>query len=501
MSKPLLSTTLLASTVLASPLWADLTAEDVWAQMQDTYVAYGGTVAAASETRSGNTLTAADVTMTIADEEVDIVFNLGDVAFVEQGSGSVEIVTEPEMNMVVSGDFEGTEGRVVMSITTDDLVAVASGTPEVMTTTYSASDVTMSIDELPDMPDDAEFVFTFAFAGMNGSSTADRGDMIRTQSTMTSASLAYDVVVTDPGNDGNFTLDFDGQGLAVSTSTATPADMDMADIGALYADPNVEQSFTASMAASAASFTFADPDGSGAGEFSAGGGRVQGGLTDGGFSYEGGANDIALSVEVPDLPVPLNFAMGGYNYALASPIIASDDAKPFRLGLGFQDVTLDPFLWNLFDPGEVLPRDPATISFDISGLGRLLVNLFDPEQMEEMMMDDVPGEVTEIALDDLDVRAAGAALSGSGSFVLDNSDTQTFDGLPRPEGKIDLQLLGANGLLDKLVQMGLVPEDQVMGARMMMGLFAVPGSGEDSLQSTIEVNADGHVLANGQRLR
>ena len=39
-----------------------------------------------------------------------------------------------------------------------------------------------------------------------------------------------------------------------------------------------------------------------------------------------------------------------------------------------------------------------------------------------------------------------------------------------------------------------------MGARMMMGLFAVPGEGEDTLKSKIEVNDEGHVLANGQRL-
>ena len=73
--------------------------------------------------------------------------------------------------------------------------------------------------------------------------------------------------------------------------------------------------------------------------------------------------------------------------------------------------------------------------------------------------------------------------------------------LPAPEGEADLKLVGGNGLLDKLVEMGLVPEDQAMGARMMMGLFAVPGEGEDTLTSKIVVNEEGHVLANGQRLK
>ncbi|MEO1365292.1 MAG: DUF2125 domain-containing protein, partial [Pseudomonadota bacterium] len=97
--------------------------------------------------------------------------------------------------------------------------------------------------------------------------------------------------------------------------------------------------------------------------------------------------------------------------------------------------------------------------------------------------------------------ALGAKLTGAGDFTFDNSDLVTFDGLPRPKGAVDLSLVGGNGLLDKLVAMGLVPEDQAMGARMMMGLFAVPGEAEDTLTSKIEVNDEGHVLANGQRLR
>ena len=68
-------------------------------------------------------------------------------------------------------------------------------------------------------------------------------------------------------------------------------------------------------------------------------------------------------------------------------------------------------------------------------------------------------------------------------------------------GGLDLQLVGGNGLLDKLVGMGLIPSEQATGARLMMGLFAVPGDAPDTLNSRIEVNPEGHVLANGQRLR
>ena len=73
--------------------------------------------------------------------------------------------------------------------------------------------------------------------------------------------------------------------------------------------------------------------------------------------------------------------------------------------------------------------------------------------------------------------------------------------MPLPSGTLNLMLTGGNALLDTLVNMGLVPEDQAMGARMMLGMFARPGDGPDTLVSTIQVNEDGSVLANGQRIK
>ena len=86
-------------------------------------------------------------------------------------------------------------------------------------------------------------------------------------------------------------------------------------------------------------------------------------------------------------------------------------------------------------------------------------------------------------------------------FTFDNTDLTTFDGMPAPTGEVNLSLVGGNGLLDKLIAMGLVPEEEAMGMRMMMGMFAVPGDGEDTLNSKIEVKGDGQILANGQRIK
>lgn len=156
----------------------------------------------------------------------------------------------------------------------------------------------------------------------------------------------------------------------------------------------------------------------------------------------------------------------------------------------------------MIDPGKALPRDPATIAIDVTGKAKMLFDFFDPEQMVAVESGEaMPAELNALTLNNLLVSIAGAKLSGTGDFTFDNSDLTTFDGMPKPTGGIDLALNGGNGLMDKLVQMGLLPQEQAMAARMMMGLFARPGEGEDSLTSKIEINEEGHILANGQRIQ
>ena len=76
-----------------------------------------------------------------------------------------------------------------------------------------------------------------------------------------------------------------------------------------------------------------------------------------------------------------------------------------------------------------------------------------------------------------------------------------MDGLPAPTGSASLKLVGAKGLMDKLISMGLMSDGDAMGARMMMGMLAVPGEGEDTLDSKLEITDDGQILANGQRIK
>jgi len=105
-----------------------------------------------------------------------------------------------------------------------------------------------------------------------------------------------------------------------------------------------------------------------------------------------------------------------------------------------------------------------------------------------------------VTLNNLSLKLGGAELTGLGDFTFDNTDLETFGGMPRPVGEVTMNIKGGNALIDSLVQMGLIPEDQAMMGRMMMGMFA-RSVGDDELSSKIEINDQGHVIANGQRIQ
>ena len=115
----------------------------------------------------------------------------------------------------------------------------------------------------------------------------------------------------------------------------------------------------------------------------------------------------------------------------------------------------------------------------------------------DLSPDTVPAEVETLDINKLEVSVAGAELTGDGGFTFENNQGP----MPQPQGAVDLTLKGGNGLIDKLVAGGLIGDQEAMGVRMMMGLLAVPGDTPDTLNSKIEINDQGHVLANGQRIQ
>ena len=250
------------------------------------------------------------------------------------------------------------------------------------------------------------------------------------------------------------------------------------------------------------SFEITENGGQTAGVSSSETGLLKVAMSEAGLHYGAEATGLKSNMTSSQFPFTIELTAEKSALSLTMPISASEDAQDFGLTVQLANFTTSEMLWAMVDPTGQLPRDPATLHLDVSGKATLSFDMMDPESITGVGTGaQNPGEVNSVNINALELTATGASLTGTGAFQIDNSDTQTFSGMPKPVGAVDLKLVGGNGLIDKLVAMGLLPEDQAMGARMMMGLFTIPSGTPDTLTSKIEVNDQGHVLANGQRLR
>ena len=207
-----------------------------------------------------------------------------------------------------------------------------------------------------------------------------------------------------------------------------------------------------------------------------------------------------MTASGPQIPFPqLNLAYKEGAFNLVMPVSKSDTPADFGLLLKLVDLTVSNEVWDMLDPGKQLPRDPVSVVLDASGKVKLLVDLMDETAMTNMA--GTPGELHALTLNALQVKAAGAEITGDGALTFDNTDLTTFSGVPAPTGNVNLKAVGLNGLLDKLMAMGLIPEDQMMGARMMLGMFAKMVEGEpDTMTSAVEFK-DKHLFVNGMQLQ
>jgi hypothetical protein len=148
----------------------------------------------------------------------------------------------------------------------------------------------------------------------------------------------------------------------------------------------------------------------------------------------------------------------------------------------------------MVDPGQTLSRDPASILLDFDG--KAAIDVFALAAAEESGAVPPVPVIESLNMPQFAIAAAGAVLRGTGAFTFDNSS-----GIPMPLGQADLTLTGGNALIDGLVAIGVIPEEQAQGARMMMAMFMTPGAGPDELSTTIEARDDGGIYVNGQRIQ
>jgi hypothetical protein len=482
---------------------ADVAPDQVW-QDWKTYMSGFGYAVEADESMSGDTLTVSDITMTmdIPEEEGQVSVMVEKMTFTDRGDGSVSIGIPPSLPITVdvAGD-DVDEVTVHLDYDTTGFAMTVSGDPDDMTYNYTAGEIMLALREVV-VDDETMDLGTaqIAMADVTGTSTMTKGALRSSEQKMSTGAVNYTVDISDPEGSGNLFIEGGAENMDFRGEGDFPAEMDPENMAAMIA-AGFSASGRFSYEGGKTEFKFTEDGEEAQGMSSTDSGMLEVRLNGDELHYAGGAENMAMKMQGSDLPMPVEWSMQELGFDFTVPVMAREEPQDFAISLTLGDLSVSEMLWSMIDPEGKLPHDPATLAFDISGSGVLDQDLLDPEQMEAVeRQGEAPGELESVDLNALNVALAGAKLTGEGGFTFDNADTETFDGMPAPEGSVDLKLVGGNALLDKLVEMGLMPEEEAQGARMMLGLFAVP-SGEDTLTSTIEVTEDGKVLANGQRLQ
>ncbi|MEY8828621.1 DUF2125 domain-containing protein [Sedimentitalea sp. XS_ASV28] len=485
---------------------ADLTAADVWADWQD-YLTSTGYSVSGDASGSGGVLTVSDVSieMPLAEEEGTVTITMGTLTFSENGDGTVDIAVPDNIPMnFATVDETGKPVTGALAFSHNDSSMTASGDRGDVTYDYSSALAKMELASLSiadePMPENMLSVL-LTIENVNSSTRTLTGDLRTYSQQLTADAVRYDIGFDDPESDdmGSFKgaiADVRTEGTGAMPPGMDPDDFDAALENGLAFDGTLTYGSGSS-----------DFQGVGDGESFAFASTSQGGrfsftMDADHLGYDLEQKQIGVSMQADELPVPVEISAAVSGFNLSIPVRESDEDQDFAIGLNLGDFTMSEVLWSMIDPAAQLPRDPANVVLDAVGKGKLLFNLLDPEEAAMMQIGATPpAEISALTINKLLVSLVGASLSGTGDFTFDNDDTTTMNGYPRPAGYIDLTMVGANALLEKLSGMGLVANEEAMGARLMMGLLAVPGDAPDTLKSRIEINDQGHIIANGQRIK
>ncbi|HEY9039462.1 MAG TPA: DUF2125 domain-containing protein [Roseovarius sp.] len=489
--------------ITAGTAIADVTPAQVWNDWKATMTGYGFAVTA-NETPAGSDLKLSDIVLSMdaPEDGADTEVTFPELMLSDNGDGTVSI-TFPE-SMPLSVSVEGPEPvSFDLIYTTADMDMTVSGDEAEMIYAYTAGSVGVAMENLVAEGEPVDFgAASIAMQDVTGRTVITAGDLRQSDQQISSGPVTYEIAAIDP-EDPASKLNMTGQidSIQMLSVVAIPEGMGMTDMAAALAGGfAVDGSYAFGPGSSA--FEITEEDAVTQGTSTSSGGTLSVNMNEDGVQYGGTSNDVAVEITSPDLPFPVAMAMKEAKFALDVPIAKKEEAQDFALTFVLGDLTVSDAIWALFDPQSKLPRDPATLALEMTGKARVMANLMDPAQMEAVEEGtQVPAELDALSLDRVLLRLAGAELTGEGDLTFDNTDKVSYGGMPKPVGDIALKLTGANALLDKLVAMGLLPEEQVMGTRMMMSMFTVPGEGEDTLTSKIEFNEEGQVLANGQRLK
>lgn len=537
-----LTSSALALTAMTLPAFADVTPEQVWQSWVDYYQSVGYTVTEGGRDASGSSLTVRDIVISGGAENSKVTVNVPQAVMSDQGDGRVKTVYADKMTLDVAGtEADGATYSLPITLEVPGNSMLTSGAAEDMTHEFNYPTLNVALTTMT--TDGAETAIPMRFGVQNttGKMHITGGSARKYDYDMASQKIIFDGDVT--GQDAE-KVKFAGtvDGLQAQGSMSAPSgmtDLETQMARALRDGLTMDGVFKAGPMA--ATFEFAGKDEndqptSGAGKYDGKGFDVGVKLSRDGLGYQVNSDALNFEIASPQFPMPIRYGIAGGSFDMQLPVSQDAAPQPFKLAYSLAGLSIGDEIWAMFDPEAKLPRDPASLDIDLTGLLKVTKDLFDPSLMasaddtppadatdeataegmdpaapaddaeasadaqastDEAVAEPAPFEPVEMSINQIALNALGAKLSATGNLKAPSSGDMSA-----PVGELHAEYDGLNALLDKLGAMGLIPQDQMMSARMMLAMFAKPVEGNpDKLTTDLEFRDGGQIFANGQQIK
>lgn len=530
-----LTSSALALAAMTAPAFADVTPEQVWQSWVDYYQSVGYSVTEGGRDASGSTLTVRDIVISGGADTGKVTIKLPQAVMTDTGDGKVKTVYADRMTVDVAGTQpEG--GAYTLPITLDvpGNSTITSGAPEDMTHEFDYPTMNLAFTTMTSEGKETAIPMSFQVQDTTGKMHVAGTSPSKYDYDMAAKKVTFQGDVTgDNAQKISFAGNLDGID-AQGTMTAPAAGTDLETQMAAALRDGMAMDGVVKAGPMAATFDFAGTDEngqptSGAGKYDSKGVDAGFKLSRDGMGYQVGSDALNFEMTSPQFPMPIRYGIENASFDMQLPVSQSETPQPFKLAYALAGLTIGDEMWAMFDPEAKLPRDPASLEIDLTGLMKVTKDLFDPTVMappqdpapadatdegtapaddaeataeaqattDEAAAEPAPFEPVELTINQIALNALGAKVNASGNLKAPDSGDMTA-----PVGQVHAEYEGLNALLDTLGAMGLIPEDQMMGTRMMLAMFAKPVDGNpDKLTTDLEFKEGGQIFANGQQIK
>ena len=490
---------------LASPSWAELSVDQVWDDIVKRTKSLGYKVSTI-QSRSDGILVLSELNLRHdnLDEGYSVNVNLGDMQLVLNNDGSVMV--SPSKNIVWDFLLPNT-ARDTMTFKliqkTKGLSIVASGAVGQITYDYSAEHIDAVFDEFAvqgDMMKSDEADLRISLIDVVGKSKVTGDALLETLSSFSARNINF------MGRFAPKTEPYEGtwktrlSNVSFASTGQVPDGVSLQDISlALSAGYNNSSVFGYEAGETDVSFNSGSEDL--IFKSSSAGVTASNTMSISGLKSTSEIRSMKFAGSGDLLPLPVKAMLGSLEYGLDMPVMPRPEQQVFGLKLELNELSMSESVWKTFDPLNDLPHDPLSLKLDIEGAMLLLIDFLGSDMSKSDLNDFIKiAQIASLSFKSLLFSGFGAEVLAQGDFEFDNQDLKTFGGIPRPEGWAKVKLMGMNGFLEKVAKIGLIGSQQAMGAKMAMGMFALP-IGDDMMQAKVEIDKNGGIFANGQKLR